>query len=73
ATCCCIGIDWGATGAVSPGIAAGTGTSTGTATSIGTGIGTPIGTGCISRTGATTIRSRGTSSNSHGGTGPLYG
>ncbi|KAH9322415.1 hypothetical protein KI387_017054, partial [Taxus chinensis] len=83
AACCCIGTDRGTTRAVSPGIGAGTGTAIGTTigtdTTIGTGLaagtGTTIGTGtgCTGRTGATIIRSRGTSPSSHGGTGPLYG
>ncbi|KAH9322098.1 hypothetical protein KI387_016737, partial [Taxus chinensis] len=69
----CTGTYWGATGAVSPGT--GSGTAIGTSTTIGpsTGIGSPIGTGCTGMIGATTIRSRGTSPSSHGGTDPLYG
>ncbi|KAH9297442.1 hypothetical protein KI387_029124, partial [Taxus chinensis] len=71
------GIDWGATGAVSPGTgsgtAVGTTTSTSTAAGTGTGTGTATGIGYTGKAGATTIRSRGTGPSSHGGTGPLYG
>ncbi|KAH9300204.1 hypothetical protein KI387_011787, partial [Taxus chinensis] len=83
ASCCCTGTDRGTTGVVSPGTGTATGTTTGTGTATGTttgtgpaagtGTATGTGTGCTGRTGATIIRSRGTSLSSHGGTGPLYG